>query len=108
VTWWEWVLIWVLLAIGTGWVLFRLGRSLWRKSMALLTEFGTAAERLSVLSEELETLSRTTNLPPDLAVFDSPSRLRQERAAGPGKRARHRAPAKPSTPRTGSAAAAER
>ena len=94
-TWWEWALIWVVLVIGTAWVLFLLGRSLWRKSMALFAELGTAAERLTVLSEEFETLGRATAQQADLAVFDSPARLRQERAAGPGRRARHRAPARP-------------
>lgn len=94
-TWWEWALIWLALALGMGWALFLVGRSLWRKSMALLAELGTATERLAVLSEELETLGRTSAQQSDLAVFDSPARLRQERAAGPGRRARHRATSRP-------------
>jgi hypothetical protein len=78
VTWWVWTLVWVVLVAGALGVLFLVGRSLFRKGMALAGELGQASERLSAVAEELQTLSdtRTADEP---AVFADPTRLRQER-----------------------------
>lgn len=77
-TWWEWTLIWVVLVAGALGVFFLVGRSLFRKGMALAGELGVASERLSAVAEELQTLSdaRPAEEP---AVFADPTRLRQER-----------------------------
>lgn len=80
-TWWEWVFAWAALVSAAAWTAYVLGRSLWRKAMVLLEELSLASERLSVLSEELETLGRSLPSEEGLAVFDSPARLRRERAA---------------------------
>ncbi len=91
VTWWVWVFVWAALVAAAAWTMYLLGRSLWRKAMALLRELSLASERLTVLSEELGALATPPPGSPDLAVFDSPARLRRERAGGGGYRARHRA-----------------
>jgi hypothetical protein len=78
--------------------MFLLVRSLWRKSMALLDELGTAADRIGTLDQELGTLAERTTQANDLAVFADPQRLRQARLrtrsahyGGPAPQARHRA-----------------
>ena len=75
-TWWSWTLIWVFLLLGAATVFFLIGRSLWRKAKVLLTELGSAAERLGAVSEGLQKLAET---PVEPAVFTDPSQLRQER-----------------------------
>jgi hypothetical protein len=95
VTWWVWVFLWAALTAGAAWTMFLLGRSLWRKSMALLGELGTASERFAVLSEEVNALGESSRLAPELAVFEDPADLRRQRAAGNRHRARHRAQARP-------------
>jgi len=80
VSWWEWVLIWILLVSGACAVMFVVLRQLWRKLSLLLRELGTAAERLSAISEELERLQDSLPTTPDgAAVFDDPAALRRER-----------------------------
>ena len=64
--------------LGAGFVFFRLGLSLWRKVSALLTELGSAADRLSAVSAELEGLLRTEP-EPEPAVFADPAELRRRR-----------------------------
>ncbi|MDQ1289003.1 MAG: hypothetical protein QG622_2569, partial [Actinomycetota bacterium] len=57
---------------------FRTGRSLWRKAVALATEIGVAADRLSAVTDELEALDeRDGSTEP--AVFADPTELRRER-----------------------------
>lgn len=97
-TWWAWVLLWTALVVGAAGVMFLLARSLWRKSMALLGELGTAADRLGTLDQELGTLAERTTPADDLAVFADPQQLRQARlrtrsarCGGPASQARHRA-----------------
>lgn len=102
-TWWAWVLLWTALVAGAATVVFQLARSLWRKSVALFDELGTAADRLAVLDEELTTLTERTTPGPDLAVFADPTGLRQARVRArserserserpaPAHRRRHRA-----------------
>jgi len=75
VSWYWWILIWlvvVMMAIG---VLALIGLSLFRKAKALLTEATTAADRLGAVSQELQELAERTS---DPAVFSSATQLRQE------------------------------
>ena len=74
-SWYWWVLVWlvvVLLALG---VLALLGLSLFRKARALLNEVTTAADRLGAVSDSLQELAERTS---DPAVFTPASQLRQE------------------------------
>ena len=77
-TWWAWTLLWVVLVAGALLGLFLVGRSLWRKASALLTELGAAANRLSVVSAELSAMAATAN-PEEPAVFADPAELRRQR-----------------------------
>lgn len=81
-------------------MLFRIGRSLWRKAAALLTELGVAAERLSAVSAELEAITGG-RAEPEPAVFADPTELRRQRylASKQAARERHRG----GRPRTGRA-----
>lgn len=94
-TWWAWVLLWAALLMASAVVMFLLARSLWRKTVALFQELGTAADRLAVLDEELTTLAERGGAQEELAVFADPARLRQDRArsrsgTGSGGQPRHR------------------
>ena len=96
-TWWAWVLVWAVLVVAAGGVMFLIGRDLWRKAMALFDELGTAADRLSMLDQELTTLAERTGPDEQLAIFADPASLRQareqarSRAARSGRQPRHRA-----------------
>jgi hypothetical protein len=104
VTWWGWVLLWTALAAGSAGLMSLIARSLWRKSMALFDELGTAADRLAVLDQELSTLAERSAPSADLAVFADPTELRQARiqatwgGPAPVHRPRHRASALPPEP----------
>jgi len=74
-----WTLVWVALVLGALGVLFLLGRSLFRKGVALARELGDASERLSAVSEGLAALQRAPEQPEDPAIFADPARLRAER-----------------------------
>jgi hypothetical protein len=89
VTWWVWTLLWVVLVVAALGVLFLIGRGLWRKAIALLSELGTATERLSAVADELDTINAAAERAEELAVFANPTQLRQERIVA-GRR-RHRA-----------------
>jgi hypothetical protein len=90
VSWWLWVLIWVLLVIGALVFLFVLLRRLWRQLRALFADLGTAADRLSAVTEELERLQdRTLPSTEPAAVFADPGRLRAQRFRA---RTKHRRP----------------
>ncbi|MFN8081718.1 MAG: hypothetical protein U0Q19_19335 [Kineosporiaceae bacterium] len=87
--WWAWLIVFVLIALGGGWVLFVQARSVWRKAMALFDELSTASAQLEVVTDQLDQLeaaqaargaaASTASAVP--AVFDSPQRLRQERVS---------------------------
>jgi hypothetical protein len=110
VAWWAWVLFWTALVAGATGVMFVLGRSLWRKSMELFHELGTAADRLGVLDQELAALVKRSAPPDDLAVFADPAQLRQarlqarSRRSSPARPPRHRGlvarPTEPGRPRS--------
>ncbi len=75
---WWWVLLWVVLVVAGAVVLGMLLMSLWRRSVALFAELGTAAERMGRLGSQLEHLDRArASLQP--AVFTDPAQLRRER-----------------------------
>ena len=79
-SWWLWVLIWVLLVIGALAFLFVMLRRLWRQLRSLFRDLGTAADRLSAVTEELERLQdRTGPSTEPAAVFEDPARLRAQR-----------------------------
>ena len=91
-TWWEWTLVWVVLAAAALGVFALIARGLWRKATALVAELGTASDRLSAVADELETISVTAAQPDELAVFASPTRLRQERFVAARTRRTRRRP----------------
>jgi len=75
-----WTLLWIVLVLGALGVLFLLGRSLFRKAVALARELGDAGERLGAVSAELQALQGDPEPAPEPAVFADPGRLRAERA----------------------------
>lgn len=82
-SWYWWVLVWVLVLIVTFAVLLLIGRSLYRKASALFRELSQASERLAAVSATLQELAERPSEP---AVFTTASQLRQEQILG----ARHR------------------
>lgn len=89
-TWWAWTLLWIVLVTAALGVFFLVGRSLWRKGMALLTELGTASDRLASVADELDTLNASAAQAEQLAVFASPTALRQQRYTAGRARGRSR------------------
>jgi hypothetical protein len=88
VSWWEWVLIWIVLILAAVFFLFILFRQLWRKLKLLFAELTIASDRLSAIADELERLEQRQHTDPEpAAVFDDPSRLRAQRFAA---RTKHR------------------
>lgn len=90
-TWWAWLIVFLLIALGGAWVLFVQARSVWRKAMALFDELGTASAQLEGVTEQLDQFeaaqaAHSGAASSVLAVFDSPQRLRQERASRPRRR----------------------
>lgn len=75
-SWYWWVLIWVVVLFLALGVLVLIGRSLFGKAKELARELGTATDRLSQASQGLQDLAERQS---DPAVFTSASRLRQER-----------------------------
>ena len=74
-----WLVGWLLLVALGGLVLFLLGRSVYRKARQLFGELAVASERLSLVSDQLQELQRRSEQASEPAVFESPSRLRQQR-----------------------------
>jgi hypothetical protein len=85
---WFWFLLWLIIIGGTVVVLFLVGRSLWRRAVALGEEIALASERVEVLTEELNKLEIPVPEPPGPAIFTSPAQLRLERARRRGGRGR--------------------
>jgi hypothetical protein len=100
VTWWLWTLLWVVLVAAALGVFFLIGRGLWRKAMALLSELAAASDRLSAVAGELDTINAAAERADELAVFAAPTRLRQQRIldrrrrGGRGRKATGRGSAK--------------
>ena len=53
-TWWAWVLLWVVLVALAGLVLFVAARRVFRQGMALAAELGAAADTFAEVSLRLE------------------------------------------------------
>ena len=78
-SWWLWVLIWILLFLAALAFLGLLGRRLWKQLRGLTRELGTATDRFSAVLEELERLPDKDASPaPEAAVFSDPVALRAE------------------------------
>ncbi len=86
---WAWVLIWLLLLLGTVAVFAVLGRSLYRKAGALVLELGKAGDQFAAVAERLEELEEPDQGSAEPAIFARPSQLRLERLRP--RRGRHRA-----------------
>lgn len=94
-SWWEWVLIWIVLLVAALLFLFILLRHLWGKLKLLFAELSIASDRLAAVADELERLEQRQHTDPEpAAVFEDPSRLRAQRFAartkqrGTGRRTR--------------------
>jgi hypothetical protein len=87
---WAWILIWVLVLLGTAAVFAVLGRSLYRKAGALVLELGRAGDEFAAVAERLEALEEPDPGSAEPAIFARPSQLRLERLRRP-QRGRHRA-----------------
>lgn len=89
-----WVLIWIILVLAAVAIFAVLGRSLWRKGLALADEMASSADKLSEASARLE--EARAQAPQPLAVFEDPVRLRieRERDLKARRRARQRAAAR--------------
>ena len=89
-TWWAWLILWTAILAGSGWLFFSLGRGLWRQSTALLSELGTASERLGAVMDQLDVLGEQVKERQDLAVFADPVALRREREAAARRKVREK------------------
>ncbi|MFP5335487.1 MAG: hypothetical protein ACLGIV_09245 [Actinomycetes bacterium] len=88
---WWWLLLWTVLVVGAGLVLFRLGLRVFRSGVGLAEELGTASERFAAIASQVEQLSEHRQADPGLAVFDDPQRLKRERARRDRRRRLQRA-----------------
>jgi hypothetical protein len=79
VSWWLWVLIWILLVLAALAFLGLLGWRLWKQLRGLTRELGTATDRFSAVLDELERLPQSGSAEaPEAAVFADPVTLRSE------------------------------
>lgn len=92
-----WWLVWTLLVLGTLVGAFFLGRSLWRRAVALGREVARASEqtaRLGELADEYAAAARERNPVPPVALGREPAELRVRLAgvrAGRDRRRQERA-----------------
>jgi len=94
-----WVMIWVLLLVGSGvYVAVRLW-GLWGQTKELGSELAGAQDRLDAVQGQLELLGERINSPDELAVFADPVTARKERdrhkAGGRKARQQRRATSRP-------------
>lgn len=86
--WWGWALVWIaLVALAIAYLGWRCWR-LWPPLKALGVEAAQAQDRLAAVEAQIEALQEQLEDVDDLAVWQSPARLRQEYA---DQRARRRA-----------------
>lgn len=105
-SWYWWVLLWVVLVLVGGGLLALLALSIWGKAKELLSELSTASERLAVVSDGLQELSERAA---DPAVFTPASQLRQERIISARRReGRHSAAPAPEVRRSSPGRRAQR
>ncbi|WP_298806494.1 hypothetical protein [uncultured Pseudokineococcus sp.] len=90
-TWWMWVLLWLVLVVGAAVVLLRLGLGLWRKGLAGLAEVERASQVAAELSEQVSRLQAEKPREPVVTTaFDDPVALRRERTQRLAQRTRAR------------------
>lgn len=79
-TWWQWVLLWLLLAVlGTVYVGWRLWR-LWAPLKKLGAEAAHAQQQLAAVEAKIDELEHELRSVDDLAVLRDPAQLRRDRA----------------------------
>lgn len=85
-----WVLMWVLLLVGSGGYLVMRLWGLWGQTKELGSELISAQERLDEVHGQLERLGDRVGAAEELAVFADPAqaRKRRDRAKADGRRAR--------------------
>jgi hypothetical protein len=102
VTWWLWILLWILLVAGSLALAFLALRSLWRKGMALARELADVSDQFAALADDRGAQPGAGSGAPEtdgtgpLAVFRSPVQLRVERL-----QARRTRPARATPPAAG-------
>jgi len=94
-----WVMIWVLLLVGSGvYVVMRLW-GLWGQTKELGSELAAAQDRLDAVQGQLELLGEQISSPEELAVFTDPATARRARdrvkADGRKSRQQRRASTRP-------------
>lgn len=78
--WWEWVLLWLALAVfGAAYVGWRLSR-LWRPLRLLGAELALAEERLAEVQARIGELEEQLQTVDDLAILRDPAELRRRRS----------------------------
>ncbi len=94
---WAWVLVWVLLLVGSAGYLAMRGWTLWGQVRELLAELGIAAQRLEGVQGQVLLPEDQIREPGQLAVFAPPAVLSEERPAT-GRSLRRRNPGRRATP----------
>ena len=90
-TWWAWVLLWLLLVGVSAAVLLHLGLGVWRRGTAVLGEVGRAGAVSAELSAQVTRLrAEQPREPVVTTAFDDPVALRRERTARLAQRTRAR------------------
>lgn len=74
-----WVMIWILMLVGSGAYLAVLSWGLWGHTKELGSELATAQRRLDEVQGQLELLGEKIRTVEDLAVFADPVVARRER-----------------------------
>ncbi len=74
-----WILIWLVLLLGSGWYLWSALRRTWRTSTRLMDELVSTEHRLSAIRTEVDRLGDRADALEELAVFGDASALRKER-----------------------------
>ena len=85
-----WVMIWIVLLVGSGVYLAKLAWGLWGHTKELASEIAMAQQRLDEVHGQLELLGEQIRSVDDLGVFTDrvAARRTRERARAAGRRAR--------------------
>jgi hypothetical protein len=83
-----WFLLWTVLVLGAGALFALLGRSLWKKGLALYRELESAMGRLGAALEP--PLERDSTEPAELGIFADVTEVRRQLSAGRGGVGAHR------------------
>jgi hypothetical protein len=80
VSWWQWVLLWLLLAVlGSAYVGWRVWR-LWAPLKRLGAELALAQEQLAAIEAKIDEFDEQLRSVDDLAVLQDPAELRRHRS----------------------------